>query len=110
MAPSLSLARPKIFFSLVNNVTDWVKGILALPMILRLIEYKPVIDKIPARSEGILNLVCKTPVTSPAKAPAIRANIQDNNGSIPLTILEAQTAAPKVNDPSLVKSEIFKKR
>ena len=77
-------------------------------MILKLIEYKPVIERIPAIRLGILNLVCKTPVTSPAKLPATSASKVETIGLSPETIELAHTAAPKVNDPSLVKSDIFK--
>ena len=110
IAASRSLPRFNKSLILVNKVSDIFKGILALPMILKLIEYSPVMDKIPASKEGICNLVCNNPVIIPARLPAIIAMNTAIIGGILFTIALAHTAAPRVNDPSLVRSDISKIR
>jgi hypothetical protein len=46
---------------------------LGRPIILKLIEYKQVMVRIPDKRAGIFEKVCNTPVNRPAKAPAIKA-------------------------------------
>ena len=75
-------------------------------IIIKLIEYKPVIVRIPDNNGIIFNFVINNPVTIPAKSP------KTNEASIPRYGIEfivntALIAVPKVKLPSTVKSGIF---
>ena len=106
------------FASVLNTSTTEViivdcfnKGKFAFPPITRkLMEYKPVITKIPANNPGIFNFVCNIPVTNPATNPATKDNIVALKGFPPFTIHCAAIAAPKGKLPSVVKSAKSKTR
>ncbi|MPM57637.1 hypothetical protein SDC9_104460 [bioreactor metagenome] len=75
-------------------------------MMRRLTEYSAIIVKIPANKAGIFSLVCRMPVTTPAKAPAMPATKMAVSGLKPLVNNAAATAAPNGKLPSTVKSAI----
>ena len=76
------------------------KGTFAFPIILRFIEYNPIIIRIPAIKLSIFNLTCIIPVTAPAKAPPKAAKSILIHGLTPWTNKDALIAAPIGNVPS----------
>ena len=72
-------------------------------MMRRLIEYRAVMVRMPARSGWIFIFVCRNAVTHPQIAPATIERSRPRFG-MPATVIMAQTAAPVTNDPSTVKS------
>ena len=73
------------------------------PMTIILMEYKPVIVKIPAKMGWTFNFVCKIAVTIPAKIPAPTAPTKAKTGC-PVAVIITAAAAPSVKLPSTVKS------
>ena len=69
-------------------------------------EYKPVFTIIPASRLSTPIFVCKNPVTKPEQIPASIAARIDKKGC-PLTATAAPTAAPKVKQPSVERSQTF---
>ena len=69
-------------------------------------EYKAVFTIIPASRLSTPSLVCRIAVTKPDSTPASIAAITDRNGW-PLTATTAPTAAPKVKQPSVERSQTF---
>ena len=65
-----------------------------LPITRKLMEYNPIIVKIPANSAGIFNFVCNKPVTIPATDPARKASTTAITGEPPPAMNETATAAP----------------
>jgi len=49
--------RPVISEMFLNSVSDFKSGVLERPIILKLIEYKPICVKIPAKIAGISHFV-----------------------------------------------------
>ena len=79
-------------------------------MIRRFTEYRAIIVRMPAKRAGIFSLVVRSPVMTPASIPAIAAKKIAVNGSLPLTSIEAATAAPRGKLPSTVRSAISSTR
>ena len=79
------------------------------PMTARFTVYSPVLVIIPARMEGIFSFVCRAAVTKPAAAPQSMAAGMASSGC-PATARVADTAHPRVNDPSVVISAMFRTR
>ena len=76
------------------------------PITAMLMEYSPVFTIIPASRLSTPIFVCKNPVTKPEQIPASIAAIMDKKGC-PLTATAAPTAAPKVKQPSVERSQTF---
>ena len=87
-------------------VVCFKRGIFDCPITLRFTDQRAVIVRIPESKAGILSLVCNKPVTRPAKRPAKKETIVDVKGSQPNVTSLQVTAAPKVKQPSAVKSAI----
>ena len=94
-------------FIMVNTVV--VRFILMReepPMTAIFTEYKAVFTMIPASRLSTPSFVCKMAVTNPDVTPAAIAATMDRNGC-PLTATTAPTAAPKVKQPSVERSQTF---
>ena len=83
---------------------EFNKGILDLPMIRRLTEYRMVMTKIPASKLLIFSLVFKMPVVAPAIDPTAMATSIAYGGGQPMTNSLAATAPPSPKLPSTVRS------
>ena len=69
-----------------------------------MIEYRANCVKIPARIAGILSLVIRIPVISPASIPARIEQIRASHIGQPFTRRITQVAPPVHNEPSTVRS------
>ena len=76
------------------------------PIAAIFIVYNPVFTIIPARIDSTPNLVCKNAVTNPDIIPAPIARNSPRNGC-PCKVTIAQTAQPRVKQPSVERSAIF---
>ena len=93
-----------------NRVLAVMSEMLLLAFITnRLMEYRPLIVKMPDRMGWIPTLVCKKPVTAPARHPASTASASPRSGWPP-TEHTAETAKPSVKLPSAVRSGMFRMR
>ena len=79
------------------------------PMTARFAVYRPVSVMMPARIEGIRNLVCSMAVIKPAAAPASMARGNARYGC-PARATVADTAHPRVKAPLVVISAMFRMR
>ena len=95
-SPGMASAAVKIVFSLK-------KLIFGFPITIRLTEYSAVMVMIPARIGCTPSFVCKSAVTNPASAPQKNASTTPSSGW-PCTVNTADTAAPSVKVPSVVRS------
>ena len=94
-------------FIMVNTVV--VRFILIRddpPMTAIFTEYNAVFTMIPASRLSTPSFVCRIAVTNPDVTPAAMAAAMDRNGC-PLTATTAPTAAPKVKQPSVERSQTF---
>jgi hypothetical protein len=99
----ISGCMPGLYFSkYVTNTGLFNKGIFDLSIMRRLIEYNPVITRIPESSPLILKRVWIIAVMKPAIAPAKNAAGIERNGFTPDIINTEDTAAPVVKLPSTV--------
>jgi len=94
--PGLNLSRKAIKLGRLS------KGIFDLPIMWRLIEYNPVITRIPARRPLILRRVWIKAVKLPATAPITKEASTAMKGLTPETMSTAVIAAPAVKLPSTV--------
>ena len=79
------------------------------PITARFTVYSPVSVMMPARIEGIENLVCSAAVMKPAAAPDSMAAGKARKGC-PRRANVAATAAPRVKAPLVVISAMFRMR
>jgi len=96
-----------VSFIMVNTVV--VRFILIReehPITAIFTEYNAVLTMIPASRLSTPSLVCRIAVTNPDVTPAAIAAAIDRNGC-PLTATTAPTAAPKVKQPSVERSQTF---
>ena len=77
------------------------------PMTAILMVYNPVFTIIPARIDSTPRRVCRNAVTNPDATPAPIAASSPRNGC-PCKVTIAQTAQPRVKQPSVERSAIFK--
>ena len=92
---------------LVKIVFTRSKEILAFPIIRRFIEYRISIISMPDNILLIPSFLFNSAVATPAMNPDKVAIIIEKKIEFPFESKTANTAAPKVNEPSTVKSGKF---
>ena len=96
----------KLYLSTLIGKFDLENEVVPKPIICRLIEYRANCVKIPARIAGILSLVIRIPVISPASMPTKIEQIRASHIGQPFTRRITHVAPPVHNEPSTVKSAI----
>ena len=77
----------------------------ALPIIFRLMEYREIWVRMPARMSGMPSLVCRNPVITPAAMPARKEASSASWGLTPAITSMMHTAPPVAILPSTVRSD-----
>ena len=88
----------------VHSVSARSSGMLALPMMRRLMEYNAICVRMPASRGLMFAHTCSPPVMMPASTPTTNDDSTAHAGLTPATIITALIAAPVVNEPSTVRS------